>query len=59
MIDDIEKKLDKEYFKVELLIISSGLSIPFVFLLRDITTLFENMVDSIHDASDILRIIGI
>jgi uncharacterized protein Yka (UPF0111/DUF47 family) len=59
MIDDIERKLDKEYFKVELTIISSNLSIPFVFLLRDITKLFEHMVDSIRNASDLLRIIGI
>jgi uncharacterized protein Yka (UPF0111/DUF47 family) len=58
-IDDIEKKFDEDYVKVEVSIITSGMDLPAMLLLKDSVYLMEDLVDEVRDASDTIRIIAL
>lgn len=57
-IDEIEKLLDSSYVKVEMDVITSGIDFPIILVLKDIITQIESMVDTVRDASDLIRIIA-
>jgi uncharacterized protein Yka (UPF0111/DUF47 family) len=58
-IDVIERKMDALFVKVEILIITSGVEIPTILILKDIVSIIESMVDTVRDASDLIRIIAL
>ena len=57
-IDEIEKRLDSSYVKVEMDVITSGVEFPVILVLKDIILQIESMVDTVRDASDLIRIIA-
>ena len=58
-IDDLERKMDALFVRVEILIITSGVEIPTILILKDIVSIIESMVDAVRDASDLIRIIAL
>lgn len=58
-IDDLEKRFDEAYFRVELSVITSEMELPAILMLKDAIMLMEDMVDKIRDASDLIRIIAL
>jgi uncharacterized protein Yka (UPF0111/DUF47 family) len=58
-IDELEKIFDEAYFKVEMTVITSDMELPAVLIMKDAITLMENMVDTVRDASDLIRIIAL
>jgi hypothetical protein len=58
-IDEIEKLLDSSYVKVEMDVITSGIEFPVILVVKDIITQIESMVDTVRDASDLIRIIAL
>jgi len=57
-IDEIEKLLDSSYVQVEMDVITSGIEFPVILVLKDIILQIESMVDTVRDASDLIRIIA-
>jgi len=58
-IDEQEKKFDEAYFKVEMTVITSEMELPAILILKDAINLMENTVDTVRDASDLIRIIAL
>ena len=58
-VEAAEKVVDDLYRKADVAIISSKLSIPLIFILRDIIDLMENMADKAEDAADIAQILAL
>lgn len=58
-IDDLERKIDALFVEIEILIITSGAEIPTILILKDIVSIIESMVDTVRDASDLIRIIAL
>ncbi len=58
-IDEIERQVDTLHVKVEMDIIDSGASIPTIIMLKDTVNQIEELVDTVRDASDLIRIIAL
>jgi uncharacterized protein Yka (UPF0111/DUF47 family) len=58
-IDEQEKKFDEAYFKVEMTVITSEMELPAILIMKDAINLMENTVDTVRDASDLIRIIAL
>jgi len=58
-IDEIERKVDTVHVKVEMDIIASDSSIAVIIMLKDIVNQIEELVDTVRDASDLIRIIAL
>jgi uncharacterized protein Yka (UPF0111/DUF47 family) len=58
-IDELEKTFDVAYFKVEITVITSDMEMPAILIMKDAITLMENTVDTVRDASDLIRIIAL
>ena len=58
-IDEIERKVDTVHVKVEMDIIASDASIAVIIMLKDTVNQIEELVDTVRDASDLIRIIAL
>ena len=58
-IDEIERKVDMVHVKVEMDIIDSGASVATIIMLKDTVNQIEELVDTVRDASDLIRIIAL
>ncbi len=58
-IDEIERKVDTLHVKVEMSIIASDASLPVILMLKDTVNQLEELVDTVRDASDLIRIIAL
>ena len=58
-IDDIERKVDTVHVKVEMDIIASDAGFPTIIMLKDTVNQLEELVDTVRDASDLIRIIAL
>jgi uncharacterized protein Yka (UPF0111/DUF47 family) len=58
-IDEIERKVDTVHVKVEMDIIDSGSGIATIIMLKDTVNQIEELVDTVRDASDLIRIIAL
>lgn len=58
-IDNLEKIIDQEYMKTEMTVITSDLDLPIILILKDNISMIESLVDSVRDASDLIRIIAL
>ncbi|RLI30428.1 MAG: hypothetical protein DRO46_00435 [Candidatus Hecatellales archaeon] len=57
-VEASEKTVDSIYRKVDLKIISSGVSLPVMFLLREVAVFLEDVADVAEEVADIVRIIA-
>ncbi len=58
-IDEIERKVDTVHVKVEMDIIASDAGFPVIIMLKDTVNQLEELVDTVRDASDLIRIIAL
>lgn len=58
-IDEIERKVDTLHVSVEMSIIASEASLPVILMLKDTVNQLEELVDTVRDASDLIRIIAL
>lgn len=58
-IDEIEKKLDLLYIKVDLDIVTGNGDLPSILILRDVARELERLGDKVHEASDLVRILAL
>jgi uncharacterized protein Yka (UPF0111/DUF47 family) len=58
-IDEIERKVDTLHVKVEMDIIDSKAEIATIIILKDTVNQIEELVDTVRDASDLIRIIAL
>jgi uncharacterized protein Yka (UPF0111/DUF47 family) len=58
-IDEIERKVDTVHVKIEMDIIDSDSSLATIIMLKDTVNQIEELVDTVRDASDLIRIIAL
>lgn len=58
-IDAIERKVDTVHVKVEMDIVASDAGFPTIIMLKDTVNQLEELVDTVRDASDLIRIIAL
>ena len=58
-IDEIEKKLDLLYIKVDLDIVTGNGDLPSILIIRDVARELERLGDKVHEASDLVRILAL
>jgi uncharacterized protein Yka (UPF0111/DUF47 family) len=58
-IDEIEKKLDLLYIKLDLDIVTGKGELASILIMRDVARELERLGDKIHDASDLVRILAL
>jgi predicted phosphate transport protein (TIGR00153 family) len=58
-IDEIERKVDTVHVQVEMNIIASDAGLPTIIMLKDIVNQIEELVDTVREASDLIRIIAL
>ena len=58
-IDEIERQVDSLHVKVEMDIIGSDANIATIIMLKDTVNQMEELVDTVRDASDLIRIIAL
>jgi len=58
-IDEIEKKLDLLYIKVDLDIVTGIGDLPSILIIRDVARELERLGDKVHEASDLVRILAL
>jgi len=58
-IDEIEKKLDLLYIKVDLNIVTGNGDIASILIIRDVARELERLGDKVHEASDLVRILAL
>jgi uncharacterized protein Yka (UPF0111/DUF47 family) len=58
-IDELERKVDTIHVQVEMDIITSGAPFPIIIMLKDTINQLEELVDTVRDASDLIRIIAL
>jgi len=58
-IDEIEKKLDLLYIKVDLDIVTGNGDLASILILRDVARELERLGDKVHEASDLVRILAL
>jgi len=57
-VEAAERNVDNMYRHLEISILSSGMSVPKMLLMRDIIQLLEDAADKIEDATDATRILA-
>jgi uncharacterized protein Yka (UPF0111/DUF47 family) len=57
-IDEIEKKLDLLYIKLDLDIVTGDAPLPSILILRDVAREVERLGDKVHEAADLVRILA-
>ena len=57
-VEIAERNVDNMYRKLEINILSSGMKVPTLLLMRDIIQLLEDTADKIEDASDAVRMLA-
>lgn len=58
-VDEGERRVDSVYRKLELDIITSNIDLPLIFVLRDVVTRLEEVVDRTADEADLIRILAL
>ena len=58
-IDELERKVDTVHVKVEMDIIASDAPFPTIIMLKDTINQIEELVDTVRDAADLIRIIAL
>ncbi len=58
-IDELERKVDTIHVQVEMDIITSGAPFPIIIMLKDTINQLEELVDTVRDAADLIRIIAL
>ena len=58
-IDELERKVDTIHVQVEMDIISSDAPFPNIIVLKDTINQIEELVDTVREASDLIRIIAL
>ena len=58
-IDELERKVDTIHVQVEMDIIASKAPFPTIIILKDTINQIEELVDTVRDASDLIRIIAL
>jgi uncharacterized protein Yka (UPF0111/DUF47 family) len=58
-IDEIEREVDTLHVKVELDIMASDAGVATIIMLKDTVNQIEELVDTVRDASDLIRIIAL
>ena len=58
-IDEIERKVDMVHVQVEMDIIASDAGLPTIITLKDTINQIEELVDTVREASDLIRIIAL
>ncbi len=58
-IDELERKVDTIHVQVEMDIIASDAPFPTIIMLKDTINQIEELVDTVRDASDLIRIIAL
>jgi uncharacterized protein Yka (UPF0111/DUF47 family) len=58
-VDEGERRVDSVYRKLDLDIITSNIDLPLIFVLRDVVTRLEEMVDRTADEADLIRILAL
>ena len=58
-IDDIEKKLDLLYIKVDLEILTGKGDLAYILIMRDVARELERIGDKVQEASDLVRILAL
>jgi uncharacterized protein Yka (UPF0111/DUF47 family) len=58
-IDEIERKVDMVHVQVEMNIIASDAGLPTIIMLKDTVNQIEELVDTVREASDLIRIIAL
>jgi len=57
-VEVAERNVDNMYRQLEISILSSGMDVPTLLLMRDIIQLLEDTADKIEDATDAVRILA-
>ncbi|UCD45562.1 MAG: DUF47 family protein [Candidatus Bathyarchaeota archaeon] len=58
-VDEGERRVDSVYRKLDLDIVTSNADLPLIFVLRDVVTRLEEMVDRTADEADLIRILAL
>jgi uncharacterized protein Yka (UPF0111/DUF47 family) len=58
-IDEIEKKLDLLYIKLDLDIVTGNSELASILIMRDVARELERLGDKVHEASDLVRILAL
>lgn len=58
-IDELERKVDTIHVQVEMNIIASDAPFPTIIMLKDTINQIEELVDTVREASDLIRIIAL
>ncbi len=58
-IDEIEKKLDLLYIKLDLDIVTGKSQLAAILIMRDVARELERLGDKVHEASDLVRILAL
>ena len=58
-VDKDERKADTLYRNLDLRIITSGLDLPLILLLREIVELLEGTIDRVKEEADLIRIMAL
>ena len=58
-LDELEMQIDNLQIQVDLDIITSGIELPAMLLLRDIVSMVERLSDKVSQTSDLIRIIAL
>jgi len=58
-IDEEERKADSLYRSLDLKIITSGLELPLMLLLREVVELLEGTIDRVKEEADIIRVMAL
>ena len=58
-IDELERKVDTIHVQVEMDIIASDAPFPTIIILKDTINQIEELVDTVRDAADLIRIIAL
>jgi len=57
-VEVAERNVDNMYRELEISILSSGMNVPTLLLMRDVIQLLEDAADKIEDATDAVRILA-
>jgi uncharacterized protein Yka (UPF0111/DUF47 family) len=58
-VDEDERRVDSLYRRLDLKIITSGLDLPLMLLLREVVSLLEGVIDRVKEGADLIRIMAL
>lgn len=58
-VDEDERRADSLYRRLDLKIITSGLELPLMLLLREVVSLLEGMIDRVKEEADLIRMMAL